>query len=198
MHQHLVEFVDRVGQWGYLVIFLVVTIECAAVFFLPGETLVLIGGFFAARGRLNIGELIAVVAVGAILGYSIGFVLGRQFGRTRLLHYGRWIGLSAKHFKRVDAFFNKYGGSAIFFGRFTSFMRAFVSLAAGTSGMRFPRFLFFNIAGGIVWSVVFSLIGYFVGAAWPLAEHWIARTTLIFLVILFVVGGLLWSRRGKG
>jgi membrane-associated protein len=197
MHEHLVNFVGYAGHWGYLVIFLVVTIECAAVFFLPGETLVLIGGFFAASGNLDLGDLIAVVAVAAILGYCMGFAMGRRFGRERVIQYGKWIGLKEKHFKRVDAFFEKYGGSAIFFGRFTSFMRAFVSLAAGTTGMRYSRFLFFNVAGGIVWSVVFTLIGYSVGAAWPRAEHWMARSTLVLLLAGILIGGVVWSRRRK-
>jgi len=197
MHEHLLNFVGRTGHWGYLVIFIFVTVECAAIFFLPGETLVIIGGFFAAEGQLELGDLIVVVSVGAILGYCIGFAIGRKFGRVRLLHYGKWIGLTAKHFKKVDAFFERYGGSAIFFGRFTSFMRAFVSLAAGSSGMLYSRFLFFNVAGGIAWSVVFTLIGYFVGAAWPIAEHWIARSSLIVLLIVIVAGGLFWSRRPK-
>lgn len=197
MHEYLVNLVGRIGDWGYVVIFLVVAIECAAAFFLPGETLVLIGGFFAAEGELELGTLIVVVAVAAVLGYCAGYALGQKFGRARLIRYGKRFGVKEKHFQRVEIFFERYGGTAIFFGRFTSFMRAFVAMVAGMSGMRFSRFLFFNISGGIAWSITFTLIGYCVGAAWPVAEHWIARTALLVFLVIFIGGSWFWSRREK-
>jgi len=198
MHEHLLHFLDRIGQWSYLAIFICVTLECAAVFFLPAESIVLIGGFFAARGQLELGELIAVVSAGSILGYCIGFDLARRIGRSRLLHFGRWIGVKEKHFHRVDVFFERHGGAAVFLGRFTWFMRAFGSLAAGSSDMRYHRFIFFNIAGGILWSVCFTLLGYFLGASWRIVEHWIGRASLIaILLILVVIGVRSWLRREK-
>jgi len=197
MHEHLLHFLDLMGHWGYLVIFIGVTLECAAIFFLPAESLVVIGGFFAARGQLDLGGFIAAVSAGAILGYCIGFDLGRKFGRPRLIHYGRWMGLDEKHFKRVDDFFARYGGAAVFLGRFTSFMRAFVSLAAGSSEMPYRRFLFFNVVGGITWSVVFVLLGYFVGANWSIVAHLMGRTSLIVILIVVVAGGLVWLWREK-
>lgn len=197
MYQHLSHFLSHAGQWGYLVVFICVTLECSAVFFLPAETLVLIGGFFAARGRLELGDFIAVVSAGAILGYCIGFDVGRRFGRPRLIHFGRWLGLDEKHFNRVDVFFARYGGAAVFLGRFTSFMRAFVSLAAGFSDMSYRRFFFFNVTGGLLWSVGFALLGYFVGASWPIIAHLMGRVSLIAILILIVIGGLVWSRREK-
>jgi len=197
MHEHIFHFISRTGQWAYPVIFICVTLECAAVFFLPAETLVFIGGFFAARGQFEIRDFIIVVSAAAILGYCIGFDLGRRFGRPRLLRFGRWIGLDEKHFNRVDVFFARYGGAAVLLGRFTSFLRAFVSLAAGSSKMPYPRFLFFNVMGGILWSVVFALLGYFVGASWPIIERWVGRASLIVILILVVAGGLVWLRRER-
>jgi len=197
MHEHLLHFVSRIGQWSYLGIFICVTLESAAIFFLPAESLVVIGGFFAARGQLALGDFIGVVSAGAILGYCIGFDLGRRIGRARLLHSGRWIGLNEKHFKRVDVFFAKYGGAAVFLGRFTSVMRAFVSVAAGFSEISYGRFLFFNVTGGILWAVAFSLIGYFVGASWHLVEHLMGGFSLIVILILIAGGGLAWLRRAK-
>ncbi|HEV3271673.1 MAG TPA: DedA family protein [Candidatus Methylacidiphilales bacterium] len=197
MHEHLFHFVGRMGHWGYLAIFVCVTLECSAIFFLPAETLVVIGGFFAARGELDLGDFIVVASIGAILGYCIGFDIGRKFGRPRLIHYGRWMGLDEKHFNRVDVFFTRYGGAAVFLGRFTSFMRAFVSLAAGSSNMPYRRFLFFNVTGGILWSAGFTLLGYFAGASWPLVEHLTGRASLIVILLLAVIGGLVWLRRKK-
>jgi len=197
MHEHLLHLLDRIGPWSYLAIFICVSLECAGVFFVPAESLVLTGGFFAARGQLNLAEFLAVVSAAAILGYSLGFDLGRRFGRPGFLHYGRWLGLNEKHFHKVDIFFVRYGGAAVFLGRFTWFMRAFVALVAGTSDLPYRRFLFFNILGGIFWAACFTLLGYFVGASWSIVEHWVGRTTLIAILILLVIGGLVWLRREK-
>lgn len=194
MLEDILNSVGRMGHWGYLVVFICVTLECAAIFFLPGETLVVIGGFFAARGELELKDLIVFVSAGAILGYCIGFDLGRRFGRVRLLYFGRWVGLREKHFNRVDAFFARYGGGAVFLGRFTSFIRAFVSLAAGTSNMPYRRFLFFNFMGGILWSVSFALLGYFIGASLQLAERWMADASLLVALILLMAGAAVWLR----
>ena len=76
-------------------------------------------------------------------------------------------------------------------------MRAFVAMVAGMSGMPFPRFLFFNIAGGVAWSITFTLIGYCVGAAWPVAEHWIARATALVLLIALIGTAWWWLRHVK-
>jgi len=197
MLEDILNSVGQMGHWGYLVVFICVTLECAAIFFLPGETLVVIGGFFAARGELELTDLIVFVSSGAILGYCIGFDLGRRFGRVRLLYFGRWVGLREKHFNRGNTFFARYGGGAVFLGRFTSFVRAFVSLAAGSSNMPYRRFLFFNVAGGILWSVSFALLGYFVGANWQIVECWAGRASLLAALILLVAGALVWLRRNK-
>jgi undecaprenyl-diphosphatase len=195
MLEELLHFVGRMGHWGYLVVFITVTLECAAIFFLPGETLVVIGGVFAAHGELELGTLIGVVSVGAILGYTIGFEIGHRVGRVQLQNIGRRFGLREKHFNRVDSFFARYGGRAVFLGRFTSFMRAFVCLAAGSSKMPYRRFLLFNIAGGIVWSASFTLLGYFIGGSLKIAELWMGDVSLLVALIVLVVGATVWLNR---
>jgi undecaprenyl-diphosphatase len=195
MLEDLLHFVVRMGHWGYLVIFITVSLECAAIFFLPGETLVVVGGVFAAHGELELGKLSCVVSMGAILGYTIGFELGHRVGRVRLQNIGRQFGLREEHFNRIDTFFARYGGRAVFLGRFTSFMRAFVCLAAGSSKMSYRRFLFFNIAGGIVWSVSFTLLGYLIGASLKIAERWMGDFSLLVALIVLVVGATVWLKR---
>ena len=87
----LVTLVSRLGSWGYLVLFLGVTAECAAFLgvLVPGETLVVFGGVLAASGSLDLRVLLGVVCLGAILGDSLGYELGRRLGRPWLLRYGR-------------------------------------------------------------------------------------------------------------
>ena len=96
MLDYLVSLVGRLGQWGYLVIFLGAMLESAAFLglIIPGESLVLVTGFFAAQGVLDLDVLIVTVAIGAALGDSIGYEMGRWMGRPALLHYGRYFGLT--------------------------------------------------------------------------------------------------------
>jgi undecaprenyl-diphosphatase len=197
MLDRLINLVAQLGHWGYLIIFLAVTLESAAFlgFVVPGETLVLFGGFLAGQRILKLADLIFLVCIGAILGDSIGYELGKHLGRTWLLHYGRWVGLHEAHLKKVEDFFVRHGGKTVVIGRFSAFLRALTPFVAGASRMRYPRFLFYNAFGGIVWSVIVVLLGYWLGASWKLVEHWIGRASAIFGGILLLVLVLIWLGR---
>lgn len=196
MLDHLVHFVEGLGHWAYLVVFLAVTLESAAFlgFVVPGETLVLLGGFLAAQGILDPFRLAALVCFGAILGDSIGYEVGRHFGREWLLAHGRWVGLTEARLRRVDDFFHAHGGKTVLIGRFSAFLRALTPFIAGASRMKYLRFLLYNALGGIIWSIIFVALGYLFGASWHLVEHWAGRAGAVLggglvLVILLV---LLW------
>lgn len=197
MLDRLIELVSRLDHWGYLIIFLGATLEAAAFLGLivPGESLVLLGGFLASRGLLDPYDLVFVVAVGAIIGDSIGYELGRHLGRPWLIRYGRWIGLRPAHLERVDDFFARHGGKTIFLGRFIGFLRALAPFVAGSSRMRYRQFLPYNVAGGILWSITFVLLGYFLGASWHVAERWIGHASVIVGGALLLVIALVWLWR---
>ncbi len=197
MLNRLINIVSQLGHWGYLVIFLAVTLESAAFlgFLVPGETLVLLGGFLAAQGMLDWGDLMVLVCIGAVLGDSIGYEAGRYLGPKRLLRFGRWFGLRQKHLERVEKFFRQHGGKAVFFGRFTALLRALTPFVAGSSGMHYLRFFLYNAAGGIVWGTGFTLLGYFVGASWQVVEHWIGQGSAIVGGVLVLLLALVWMWR---
>ena len=161
--------------------FLGAALECSAFLGLlvPGESLVLVSGFLASHGLLHLGDLIFVVAVGAIVGDSIGYELGRRLGRPWLLRYGHWAGLRALHLQQADAFFARHGGKTVFLGRFVGFLRALAPFVAGSSRMRYGQFLTYNALGGILWSSSFVLLGYGLGEGWRTAERWTGRASAI-------------------
>ena len=109
MLDYLINFISHRGHWGYLVIFLVVALECQALLGLviPGESLVLVGGFFAEQGEFDLDVLIFVISIAAILGDSIGYGLGRHLKRGWLVKHGRRFGLRLEHLGRVDDFLSK-------------------------------------------------------------------------------------------
>ena len=190
MLDYLVNLVGRLGHWGYLVIFLGATLESAAFLGLvvPGEGLVLVAGFFAAQGLLDIGDLTALVALGAIFGDTIGYQMGRRMGRAGLEHFGGRFGLNAARIEKAESFFKRHGGKAVFLGRFVGFARALVPFIAGSSRMPYRKFLVYNVLGASLWAPAILLLGYFLGASWQKAEQWIGRASAILGgVVLFIV-----------
>jgi membrane protein DedA with SNARE-associated domain/membrane-associated phospholipid phosphatase len=197
MLDYLLDFINLLGHWSYLVIFLIVVLECQPLLGLvmPGESLVLIGGFLSGQGELAPGLLIVVIAAAAIIGDSIGFELGRQLGRGWLLQRGRRFGLRQEHLDRVDNFIVRHGGKAVFTGHFLHLMRALMPFVAGASRISYPRFLVINAAGCIVWSFTFVMLGYVVGESWRRAAHWVGRASEIVGGALLFAIALVWLWR---
>jgi membrane protein DedA with SNARE-associated domain len=197
----LVEFVSGLGPWAYLIIFLAACLESAAFlgFLVPGETLVFLGGFLASQGVLDLYRLMIVVSIGAIIGDSVGYELGRRLGRAWLLRVGRRFGIHEERFQKVDRFLARHGGKTVFLARFTAFFRIMVPFFVGAARYRYLSFLLYNVLGGIVWSVASVLAGYLAGESWLIVERWIGRAgTILAAVILVVFAGLwLWRRKAR-
>jgi len=173
----------------YLTVGLLVFGEAAVFlgFVLPGETAVIVGGFIASQGKINIVALCALVVVAAIIGDSVGYLVGTRYG-TRLLAlkvlHRRRAGI-ARALQGID----RRGATYVFLGRFTAFFRAVVPGLAGMSKMHYPRFLLANAAGGLLWGIGFCLLGYFAGHAYKKVEHYssFAAIGLAAIVITVVV-----------
>jgi undecaprenyl-diphosphatase len=197
MLDYFANLVGRLGQWGYLVIFLGAMLESAAFLGLviPGEGLVLMAGFLAAQGVLDLDVLIVIVTLGAALGDNIGYKMGRWLSRPALLRYGRHFGLTNESVDKTEAFFARYGSKAVFLGRFVGFARAIVPFLAGSSGMPYRRFLPYNVLGAALWSVTVLSLGYILGASWRTAERWIGRASTVLGGILLFFLLLVWLYR---
>lgn len=162
---------------------------------IPGESLVLAAGFFAAQGLLHLDALIVIVWFGAVLGDSIGYELGRRMGRPTLEHYGGRFGLNNARIDKADAFFRRHGGKAVLLGRFVGFARALVPFLAGSSRMPYRRFLPYNVLGAALWAPAVVLLGYFLGAGWQTGERWMGRAGAIVVGIVLFILILAWMWR---
>ncbi len=191
MLDRLLDIISLLGHWGYLIIFLAAFLESAAFmgFLVPGETIVVLSGFLSFQGYLKLGDCISIIILGAVLGDTVGYRIGKAIGRDYFERHGRLLFLKEKHIKKADEYFEKHGGKTVFLGRFTSFLRAIAPFAAGMSKMPYGRFLIYNISGGILWAMTFTLLGYFFGQSWELVEKWSGRAGLfIFFIILIIFG----------
>ena len=183
---HLHQFV---AEYGYFAIFVLVALESAGVP-MPGETALVSGAVLAGRGDLHIGLVIACAATAAILGDNAGYWVGREFGFPLIYKYGSYIRIDEGRLKVAQYLFQRHGGKIVFFGRFIAVLRAFAAFLAGVNHLAWPRFLFFNALGGVVWATIFGLGGYFLGHAF---EHY-ARPVGIAALIAAVVGAVAASR----
>lgn len=187
----LTKLVDPVlsldGRVILLVVGLIVLAEAALMvgFVLPGEAAVLLGGVAASRGSVPLPALIGVVVVSAIVGDSVGYLVGRRFGpriiRSKALRNRR------HHVEAVSHRLNKNGGTIVFVARFGAFLRAVVPGLCGNAGVPYTRFAVANAAGGIVWGVSCSLVGYFAGSAYQRIESASSKASLAIFALVVVV-----------
>lgn len=131
-------------------------------FFLPGDTLLLFAGFFAAQGKLPLGWLLFVIVTCAVIGDNTGYSIGRRTG-PRIFKKKDGILFRKDHIKRAEKFYQDHGGKTIILARFVPIVRTFAPLVAGIGKMPRKRFFTFNVIGALVWGVGVTLIGYFLG-----------------------------------
>ncbi len=155
-------------------------------FFLPGDTLLLFSGFFAAQGDLPLGWLLLVIVSAAIVGDNVGYSIGRRTGH-RVFKKEDGIFFHQDHIMRAEKFYEKHGGKTIILARFIPVVRTFAPLVAGVGKMPRRRFMAFNVVGALLWGVGVTLIGYFLGGYFDpdTVEHYILPVMLLVTVGTF-------------
>ncbi|MGW0227435.1 bifunctional DedA family/phosphatase PAP2 family protein [Actinopolymorpha singaporensis] len=183
-----------------VVVFALPALESSAFvgFVFPGEIALILGGVLAYEGRVSLVAVLVAGIGGAVIGDSVGYLVGRRYGR-RLLEgtLGRLI--NHKHFDHAEHYLAERGGKAVFLGRFTAALRVMIPGLSGMSRMHYPKFAAFNIAGGLAWGGMCVLLGYLGGSSWRHVEHLASRIGLgvLAVVVLLAVGGYL-LRRTRG
>jgi membrane protein DedA with SNARE-associated domain len=162
-------------------------------FVIPGETAAVLGGVVASRGHVALWTMMVLVVVAAIIGDTVGYEIGKHFGP-------RVLGLKVMEKRRdklekAQDFLRRRGGSAVFLGRFVAFFRAVMPALAGTSRMRYPRFLAFNAAGGLVWGAGFVLLGFLAGNSYETVAKAAGRDITAVVLVLAVIAFIIWRVR---
>jgi membrane-associated protein len=164
-------------------------------FFLPGDSLLVTAGVFAAAGQLRISELVILVPLCAIAGDQIGYWIGRQAGHALYRREDSLV-FRKQHLQRAHDFYEKYGGKTVILARFVPIIRTFCPPVAGAAQMPYPRYLSYDIAGGLLWGAGMTLVGYLLGRQVPnISENiHIVIAVVIFLSLLPPLIGYLRSR----
>jgi membrane-associated protein len=147
----------KMGVYVYVGLFLIVFAETglAIGFFLPGDSLLVVAGLFAAAGKMNLAILMVTLFVAAVIGDAVGYMSGKKAGET-LFTRPKSRFFNPKHLKRAHDFYEKHGGKTIIIARF-------VPIVAGAAKMSYRQFAIYNIVGGFAWVVSMLLSGYFLG-----------------------------------
>ncbi len=150
------------GPWTYALVGVLAYLETAAFVGLiaPGETVVIAGGVIAGQGEIDLLPLIGLVWACAVLGDTTSFFIGRKLGRRFLCRHGPKVGITEGRLEQVEAYFERHGGKTILIGRFIGLVRALAPFVAGSSGLRYRRFIPFSVVGTGLWATTFCLLGY--------------------------------------
>ena len=180
-----VEALVRVG--GLMALIAIVFVETGLFvgFFLPGDSLLVTAGLFAARGDLGLWSIFLFVSLAAIVGDTVGYTIGARTGPKIFTREDSLL-FHKKHLITTKEFYDRYGGITILIARFMPIVRTFAPLVAGVGGMEYRRFVFYNVAGGIGWVVSMTSLGYFLGKAVPGIDRHIhvVIAVVIFLSLL--------------
>jgi len=192
---------EAYGTWVYCIFFILILFETGVIItpFLPGDSLLFVAGMVASQGSLDIILLVITFFVAGIAGDTLNYWIGNHIG-LRVVQQRFPAIVRKKYISRTYGFFERYGGKTIFFARFIPLLRTFAPFLAGVVSMDYRRFIFFNVAGAIVWSVVLTLAGYYLGSIPVIRDNLSLFITLfIILTILSIIvfaAGLIRAIRG--
>ena len=198
--RHLEQMLDWMGPWTYVVLFAIVFCETGLVVtpFLPGDSLLFAAGAIAATHGLSLPVLLVALAVAAILGDAMNYLIGAKFGE-RFLATQKIPWIRKEHLDQTHGFFERYGNKTIVIARFVPIVRTFAPFVAGIGKMSYRQFAVYNIGGGCAWVLVCTMVGYLFGNI-PIVKK---NFSVVVLGIVFVsVLPIVWEvfasyRRGR-
>jgi membrane protein DedA with SNARE-associated domain len=162
MHALLNWLVEAVGTMGYPGILVLMFIESTFIP-LPSELVIPPAGYLIAQEQMSWAGVIASGTAGSVLGALFNYVVAVYLGRPFILKYGKYFGVSQKHFMKGEEFFLKHGNISTFIGRLILGVRHYISFPAGLCRMSIGKFCFYTAFGAGIWVSILAYIGYFVG-----------------------------------
>lgn len=185
----LLPAIDAFHSIGYWIAFFAAFLETAVGvgLLLPGTSIIILLGAFAAQGYLDVGDLLWFAIIGAILGDNLNYFLGKKYGANWVKN-GVWF-IKPCHLKKGKIFLDNHGAKSIFFARFVPSLKEVVPLIAGTLKMNKKIFFIWNIFGGVGWGFVFIFSGYIFSQSLNIAQIWLTRAGffLLILILFFIL-----------
>ncbi|UBX49077.1 DedA family protein [Providencia alcalifaciens] len=182
---HLAELVAQYGVWVYGILFLILFCETGLVVtpFLPGDSLLFVAGALAAlpSNDLNVHLMVLLMIIAAIIGDAVNYTIGRIFGEKLFKNPNSKI-FRRSYLDKTHEFYEKHGGKAIILARFVPIVRTFAPFVAGMGKMSYRHFAFYNVAGALLWVLLFTYAGYLFGDL-PIVQK---NLKLLIVAIIFI------------
>jgi membrane-associated protein len=199
LDRHLHAIIESWGPWTYVLLFAIIFCETGLVVtpFLPGDSLLFAAGAMAALypDSLSIVLLLVLLTIAAVVGDTVNYAIGRWVG-PRAFRVNAWF-LKHEHLVRTQEFYERHGGKTIVLARFVPIIRTFAPFVAGVGRMNYPQFLFYNVAGGIVWVVLCTLAGYFFGNVPIVKRNFELVVVGIVLLSVLPIAWEFWAARRR-
>ncbi len=151
-------------------------------FFLPGDSLLFTAGFLASQNVFNIISLCIILPIAAISGDSVGYWFGKTFGK-KLFNKEDSLLFHKHHLIAANEFYKKHGGKTIILARFIPAVRTFAPIVAGAADMEYSKFLFFNVTGGLFWTIGLLTLGFFLGKSIPNVDRYLLPIVLMIVIV---------------
>ncbi len=204
LDKHLGALIEQNGPWTYAILFIVIFCETGLVVtpFLPGDSLLFAAGAFAARpvlfaGGMDLkpGWLFLILCLAAILGDTANYWIGRVVG-PKVFHQPKNKFFKREYLDRTHKFFERYGGETIIIARFVPIVRTFAPFVAGIGKMTYPKFISYNIIGGVAWVAIFVWGGYFFGNI-PFIQKNFSLVIIAIILISLLPAGIEFLRQRR-
>ncbi|WP_184788759.1 DedA family protein [Phytomonospora endophytica] len=158
---------------------------------LPSEVILPLAGFTASRGDMTLAEAIFWTTLGSLVGAVALYLIGAALGRDRVRAIAAKLPLvKLADVDRTEAWFQRHGRKAVFFGRMIPIFRSLISIPAGISGMSMPAFLLYTTLGSLIWNSALVIAGYYLGESWDVVEAYVG--VLSKVVIAAVAVAVVW------
>ena len=191
---HITAFI---GATGYISIFILMAMESSALP-IPGEVIMPFAGFLIVQGKFTWTAVILVSTAGSITGSYISYLIGQYGGEPFFERYGKYLLVKKQHLDLTHRFFNHYGSITIFFSRFIPVVRHLISIPAGMSRMKMPKFLLFTILGAGLWNTFLTYMGFVLKENWNEImkySHYIDVSVVVVCVL--VIAFFIWRQIKK-
>jgi membrane protein DedA with SNARE-associated domain len=196
MHAFLNWLVETIGSLGYSGILILMFIESTFIP-LPSELVIPPAGYLIAQEQMSWSGVIVSGTLGSVLGALFNYAVAVYLGRPFILKYGKFFGISQKHFTKGEDFFRRHGNVSMFIGRLILGVRHYISFPAGLCRMNIGKFCFYTAFGAGIWVLVLTYIGYFVGnneqQIMEVSKRW--SLYIVISCALFIAAYILWHRK---